>query len=107
MARFYAEGDPSILGGFHYVVDREAPMCNERGYLGQRGRNVTSLDGPEAGEFYGWIGSNDSKKIARGLAKEWNVIPPWPACPLSERGPTPKHGLMYVRCDHCQPEQQD
>ena len=102
MTRFYAEAD----GGFYYIVDRECSECWEaEGYLGQRGRDVTRLDGPEADEFYGWITLSESKKIARSLVKEWNVNPPWPACPLSERGPTPKHGLMYVRCDHCQPEQ--
>ena len=92
MKRFCVESD----GGFYYIVDRAAPFCNERGYLGQRGRDRTDLDGREVADKLGWLTRSDSKRLARKLVKEWNVNPPWPPSPLSERGPTPNYNIMYM-----------
>ena len=99
LKRFHMESD----GGFYYIIDREASFCHESGYLGQRGRDVTYLDGSEVVDKFGWLTRSDSKRLARKLVKEWNVNPPWPPCPLSERVPTPNYNIMYSRCDLCGP----
>ena len=72
--RFYMESD----GGFYYIVDRASPFCNERGYLGQGGRDRTDLDGREVADKFGWLTRGEIKNLARKLVREWNTNPPWP-----------------------------
>ena len=73
MARFFCESD----GGLYYIIDREAsPLCKERGYKGQIGRDRTDLD------IYalGYLTLVESRRLAKKLCAKWNANPPWPAC---------------------------